>query len=347
MKLAELAHQLGAVCVGDGEVEIHGVSGIEEAAPGHLTFVANPKYTAAARTTHASAVLVGPDFPEIPTPTLRIRNPDLAFAKAIELFYRGPVYAPGIHPRAEIHPSAKIGARAHIGAYAVIGENVTIGDDAIILPHVVLYPGVTVGDHLFAHAHAVIREGCRLGNHVILQNGAVVGSDGFGFARRDDGSWYKIVQSGPAVLDDEVEIQANACIDRARVGETHLAKGVKVDNLVQVGHGSIIGQNSLLCAQTGLAGSTEVGKGVILAGQVGVAGHCRIGDGVIATAQAGLHGDIPAGSMLSGSPGFDNRQWLKVTAVLVRLPEMMRQLQRMARQLEKWTKPEGPEPHQT
>src|SRR5579875_1908858 len=225
MKLSVLAHQLGGVWTGDHDPEITGVAGIEEAQPGQLTFVANPKYTAEVKRTRASAVLVSLDFPETPLPTLRVRNPDLAFAKAIEVFYRGPMYPPGIHPRAEIHPTAKIGARAHIGAYVVIGENVTIGADATILPHVVIYPGAVIGNRFFAHAHAVVRENCRLGDGVILQNGAIVGSDGFGFARLEGGGWYKIVQSGPAILDDEVEIQANACIDRARVGETHLHRG--------------------------------------------------------------------------------------------------------------------------
>lgn len=341
MKLSELARRLGAARTGDGDPEITGVAGIEEAQSGDLTFVANPKYTAEAKKTLAAAILVAPDFPEMERPALRIANPDLAFARAIELFYQPPAYAPGIHPRAEIHPTAKIGKDAHIGAYAVIGENAVIGNNAVILPHVVIYPGVTIGNSFFAHAHAVVRENCRLGDRVILQNGAIVGSDGFGFARLDGGGWYKIVQSGPAILDDEVEIQANACIDRARVGHTYLGRGVKVDNLVQVGHGSLIGENSLLCSQTGLAGSTEVGRNVILAGQVGVAGHCRIGDGVIATAQAGLHGDIPPGSMLSGSPGFDNRQWLRVTAIMPRLPELIRQLQRLIRKMEKWESQQG------
>ena len=341
MKLSEIAERLGGVQTGAGDPEISGVAGIEEAEPGQLTFVANPKYTAEAKKTRAGAVLVAPEFPEIDRPTLRIANPDLAFARAIELFYQPPAYSPGIHPRAEIHPTARIGRDAHIGAYAVIGENVVIGDHAVILPHVVIYSGVTIGHHFFAHAHSVIRENCRLGDRVILQNGAIVGSDGFGFARLEGGGWYKIAQSGPAILDDEVEIQANACIDRARVGHTHLASGVKVDNLVQVGHGSLVGENSLLCSQTGLAGSTEVGKNVILAGQVGVAGHCHIGDGVIATAQAGLHGDIPPGSVLSGSPGFDNRQWLRVTAIMPRLPEYIRQLQRLLRRVEKMEAQQG------
>lgn len=328
MKSAELAHVLQAELRGDPELEITGVAGIEEAGPAQITFVANPKYAAQARTTRAGAILVTPDFPEIPATTLRIRNPYLAFARAVEFFYQPPVWSPGIDPKAAVHPTARVGPNAHVGPYAVIGENVVIGRDAVILPHVVIYPGVRIGDRFFAHAHAVVRENCQLGDDVLLQNGAVVGSDGFGFAKDEGGRWHKIPQSGPTILGDRVEVQTNSCIDRASVGATHIGDGVKVDNLVQVGHGSSVDENTLLCAQVGLAGSTHVGKNVILAGQVGVAGHCNIGDGVIAIAQAGLHGDIPAGSMLAGSPAFDHKQWLRATALFSRFPELVKQLQR-------------------
>lgn len=331
MRSAELARALQAELRGDPNLEITGVAGIEEAGPGQVTFVANPKYAALARTAEAGAILVTPDFPEIRAATLRLKNPYLAFARAIELFYQPPVWEPGIHATAAIHPSAQIGANAHIGAYAVIDREVVIGDDAVILPHVVIYPGVRIGRRFFAHAHSVVREYCQLGDDVLLQNGAIVGSDGFGFARDENGRWHKIPQSGPASVGDRVEVQANACIDRASVGATHIADGVKIDNLVQVGHGSSVGENTLLCAQVGLAGSTHVGKDVILAGQVGVAGHCKIGDGVIAIAQAGLHGDIPPGSMLAGSPAFDHKQWLRATALFSRLPELLKQLQRKAK----------------
>jgi UDP-3-O-[3-hydroxymyristoyl] glucosamine N-acyltransferase len=225
-----------------------------------------------------------------------------------------------------VHASAKIGANAHIGPYVSVDRDVRIGDNATLLAHVVIYPGVKIGDNFFAHAHSMVREHCRLGNNVVLQNGVVVGSDGFGFAKDNAGHWYKIVQSGPTIIGDNVEVQANSCIDRASVGETRIGNGVKVDNLVQVGHGSIIGEDTLLCAQVGLAGSTEIGKSAILAGQVGVAGHCKVGDRVIITAQSGTHGDIPAGSMISGSPGFDHKQWLRCTAIFSKLPELAREL---------------------
>lgn len=322
MKLSDIASALGASLENaDGNTEIMGVAGIEEAAAGHITFVANPKYAAMAKTTPASAVIVSEDFPAIPGGMLRSRNPYLAFARAINLFYKTPTYPLGIHPTAVIAPTAKVGANAHIGAYVVIDDDVVIGDNAVLLPHVVIYRGVRIGANFFAHAHAVVREFCKLGDNVVLQNGVIVGCDGFGFARDGD-HWEKITQSGPTVLEDNVEVQANSCIDRASIGETRIGRGAKVDNLVQVGHGSAVGENTLLCSQVGLAGSTVVGKNAILAGQVGVAGHCNIGDGVIVTAQSGTHGDIPAGSMVSGSPAFDHKQWLRAVGIFSKLPEL-------------------------
>jgi UDP-3-O-[3-hydroxymyristoyl] glucosamine N-acyltransferase len=327
MKLSEIASRLGARLEnGSPDTEISGVAGIEEAGEHQLTFLANRKYAAAARTTRASAVIVSEDFPAGATAVLRSKNPYLAFARALEFFYQPPEYAPGIHPTAVVHPSAKIGSGAHIGPYVVIDEDVVIGDRAVILAHVVIYRGARIGKNFFAHAHAVVREHCRLGDSVLLQNGAIVGADGFGFAKDDGGKWHKIVQSGPAVLENNVEVQANACIDRASIGETHVAAGAKIDNLVQVGHGSSVGENTLLCAQVGLAGSTEVGNDVILAGQVGVAGHCKIGDGAIATAQSGIPNDVPANAVVSGYPAIDNKLWLRCVAVFNRLPEIARVL---------------------
>ena len=334
MKLSQLADTLEARLEnGSPDTEITGVAGIEEAQAGQVTFIANPKYASAARTTRASAVIVAPDFPSGNRTVLRSSNPYLAFARAIELFYEAPRYTPGVHATAIIHPSASIGPNAHIGPYVVIDRDVVIGANATLLAHVVIYPGASIGDHFFAHAHAVVREHCRLGNHVILQNGVVIGADGFGFAKDDSGHWHKIVQSGPAVLEDHVEVQANACVDRASIGETHIARGAKIDNLVQVGHGSRVGENSLLCAQAGLAGSTEVGKNVILAGQVGVAGHCKIGDGVIATAQTGIPNDVPAGAVVSGYPAIDNKLWLRCSAAFHRLPELMKAMRTAAKKV--------------
>ncbi|MDP9037731.1 MAG: UDP-3-O-(3-hydroxymyristoyl)glucosamine N-acyltransferase [Acidobacteriota bacterium] len=329
MKLGDLATHLGAVLDGDRDTDITSAAGLEDATQGQLAFVANRRYTPLARKTRASAVLVEPGFEIISAPTLRVENPYLAFARALELLYPAPIYAPGIHPTAVIAPTATIGEGAHIGAYAVIGDHVVLGPHATVLPHVVLYPGVRAGSHLLAHAHAVVREGCRLGDHVTLQNGVVIGSDGFGFARDASpapgaSAWHKILQTGPAVLEDNVEVQANSTVDRASIGETRIHAGAKIDNLVQVGHGSQVGRDTLLCAQVGLAGSTRVGRDVILAGQVGVAGHCTVGDGAIATAQSGIPSDVAPGATVSGYPAIDNRKWLRATAVFQRLPELMR-----------------------
>lgn len=326
MKLGELASRLGAELRGDAELEVTGVKGIEDAGPTEVTFVANPRYTPLARATKAAAVLVEPDFQEIAAPTLRIKNPYLAFSRSLGLFYQPPAYPPGIHPTAVIDPTAHIGEGAHIGAYVVIGPQVRLGSHATLLPHVVLYKGVQAGSSLFAHAHAVVRENCTLGDNVTLENGAIVGADGFGFAKNELGHWEKIPQSGPVRLGNRVDVQANACVDRATVGATEIGDGTKIDNLVQVGHGSRIGENTLLCAQTGLAGSSVIGNNVILAGQTGIAGHCKVGDNVILTAQSAVSHDVEPGKMISGSPGFDNRVWLRAVTIFQRLPELLKRL---------------------
>jgi UDP-3-O-[3-hydroxymyristoyl] glucosamine N-acyltransferase len=327
MKISAIATALNARLEnGSPDTEITGLNGIEQAGPGELTFVANPKYAAAARLTKAAGVIVAENFPAIPASTLRVEDPYLSFAHALELFHQPLRYAPGVHPTAVVHPTAKIGRGAHLGPYVVVDENVAIGDHAVLLAHVVVYRGVKIGHNFFAHAHAVVRENCRVGNNVLLQNGVVVGSDGFGFAKTSEGRWHKIPQPAPVVIEDDVEVQANSCIDRASVGETHIGRGVKIDNLVQVGHGSQVGEDALLCSQVGLAGSSEIGKRVILTGQVGVVGHCKVGDGAIVTPQSGVAHDIPAGALVSGAPAVDHKLWLKYSALLPKLPDMARAL---------------------
>jgi UDP-3-O-[3-hydroxymyristoyl] glucosamine N-acyltransferase len=333
MKLGELALKLGAELRGDAEIEVTGVRGIEEAGPTEITFVANPRYAGLARSTKAAAVLVEPEFAEIGPATLRIKNPYHAFSHTLKLFYQPPVYAVGIHPTAVIDPTAVIGKGAHIGAYVVVGPQVRVGAQATILPHVVLYPGVQVGDRFFAHAHAVVRENCVLGDDVTLENGAIIGGDGFGFSKNEAGQWEKIPQSGPVRLGNRVDVQSNACVDRATIGATEVGDGTKIDNLVQVGHGSKIGANTLLCSQTGLAGSSTIGNQVILAGQVGIAGHCTVGDGVILTAQSAVSHDVPPGKVISGSPGFDNRVWLRAVTIFQRLPELLKRLDRLEKRV--------------
>jgi UDP-3-O-[3-hydroxymyristoyl] glucosamine N-acyltransferase len=329
MKLSAIASALHARLEnGSPEIEITGLNGIEEAGPGDLTFVSNPKYAALARTTKASAVIVSGDFPAVPTAMLRVKDAYLAFARALELFHPEQKYAPAVHATAVVHESARIGSGAHIGPYVVIGEDVEIGANAVLLAHVVIYRGVIIGQNFFAHAHSIVRENCRLGDNVLLQNGVVIGGDGFGFAKTTEGRWHKIPQPAPVVIGNEVEVQANSCIDRASVGETRIARGVKIDNLVQVGHGTHVGEDALLCAQVGLAGSTEIGNRAILTGQVGVVGHCKIGDNAIVTPQSGVAADIPAGALVSGAPAVDHRAWLKYSAILPRLPELVQAVRR-------------------
>ncbi len=344
MKLSEVAQKLACRLEGAPDVEIHGIAGIENAQAGQITFLANRRYFPLLKTTRASAVLIderialdrAAGLP--PIAALRTANPYLAFAHAIELFYQPPRYAPGVHPSAIVAKTARIGDAAHIGPYCFIDEDAEIGRNAVLHSFVTIYRGATIGDDFFAHAHAVVRESCRIGNRVILQNGAVIGGDGLGFARQKDGTWYKMQQSGPAVLEDDVEVQANACVDRATVGETRIGRGSKLDDLVLVGHASRVEANTMLCGQVGLAGSTRIGAGCILAGQVGTAGHLSVGDGAVVTAKSGIPSDIPPKSLYSGYPAIENRQWLKNTAALNRLPDLQRRVWELESEIEKLKK---------
>jgi UDP-3-O-[3-hydroxymyristoyl] glucosamine N-acyltransferase len=330
MNVLEIARSIGASAENvPPELDVTGVAGVDQAGPTELTFLTNPKYTAAAAASRAAAIIVSPGFAAEGRAVLRSKNPHLAYAKALELFYSPPRYQPGIHPTAVLASSAKIGPNAHIGAYVVIDDEVEIGANSTLLPHVVIYRGAKIGSNFFAHSHATVREFCRIGDNVILQNGVVIGADGYGFAP-DGESWHKIVQSGTVVIGNNVEVQANSCIDRATIGETRVADGVKIDNFVQVGHGSKVGENTMLCAQVGLAGSTRVGKHVMLAGQVGAAGHCTIGDHAIVTAQSGVR-DVEPNSIVSGTPAIDNRQWLRAVAAFNKLPELARAVRKLAK----------------
>jgi UDP-3-O-[3-hydroxymyristoyl] glucosamine N-acyltransferase len=327
MKLKDIAAQLGCELRGDSEIEIRRVAGIEEARAGDLTFVSNPKYGAKARTTQASAIIVGEKFQDLQIATLRTKNPYLAFARAIELFYQIPSTAPGVDTAARIAATAKIGKNPSIAPYVVIEDDVEIGNNCTLFPFVHIARGARIGDNFKAYANVSVREHCVIGNNVILQDGVKIGTDGFGYAQKEDGSYYKIVQSGIVVLEDDVEFGANSTIDRATIGETRVRKGAKIDNLVQIGHACVVGENTLLCAQVGLAGSTKIGRDAILTGQVGVAGHLEIGDRVIVTAQSGVGDDIEPGKVISGSPAFDNRTWLRSTMIIKRLPELLKRLE--------------------
>jgi UDP-3-O-[3-hydroxymyristoyl] glucosamine N-acyltransferase len=338
MKLRDIAVALGCeIHAGAADLEIRGVAGMEHAAQDQLTFLANPKYAHKVKQTRAGAILVTKPLDGIAPAQLISSNPYLDFARALELFYRPPRPAPGIHATASIAPSARIGENASIGPYVVVGENATLGRNAVLHPHVVVYDGAVIGDDFYAHSHAVVREFCRIGNRVTLQNGVVVGGDGFGFAKRADGTHYKIVQSGITVIEDDVEIQTLTSVDRATVGETRVKRGAKIDSLVQVGHACVVGEDNIICAQTGLAGSSVLEKNVLLAGQVGISGHLTIHDDAVIYAQSGVGGDVAAGSVISGSPAFDAREWLRAITAFQKLPELLksvRQLERRSRSTE-------------
>lgn len=331
MKLGSIAQHLGCELKGDANIDIRRVTPIDEAQPGDLTFVSNRKYASKVKTTTASAVIVETAFQDIPAATLRTANPYLAFAKAVELFYQAPVPAPGIDTSARIAPGAKIGSNASIAPFVVIEDDVEIGNNCILYPFVHISRGARIGNDFKAYAHVSVREFCRIGHRVILQDGAKIGTDGYGYAKQGDGSYYKIVQSGIVVVEDDVEVGANSTIDRATIGETRIHRGAKIDNLVQIGHASLVGENALLCAQVGLAGSSKIGRDVILTGQVGIAGHLTIGDGAIITAQSGVAGDIEPKSVSSGTPAFDNKTWLKSSTIYKRLPELLKRIESLER----------------
>jgi UDP-3-O-[3-hydroxymyristoyl] glucosamine N-acyltransferase len=331
MTLSDLAAALGCELRGDGAVEITGVAGMEQAGPSELTSLHNSKYAPKVKLTRAGAILVKSFLDDVAPAQLISNNPYLDFARALELFYQQPKPAAGIHPLAYVAPTARIGENASIGPFVFIGENVAIGRDAVLHPHVVIYEGATIGDQFQAHSHAVVREFCRVGNRVILQNNAVIGGDGYGFAKQADGTHYKIVQSGVAVIEDDVEIQTLTSIDRASTGETRVKRGAKIDSLVQVGHGCVVGEDNIICSQTGLAGSSILGKNVLLAGQVGISGHLTIHDNAVIYAQSGIGGDVEAGAVMSGSPAFEAREWLRAITAFPKLPVLLRTM----RQLEK------------
>jgi UDP-3-O-[3-hydroxymyristoyl] glucosamine N-acyltransferase len=331
--LRELADRLECALEGDGSIEIERVSGLDDAVPGDLAFFANPRYAPALRRTRASAVILGARDEGAPCAVLRTPQPYLTFARALALFadpWRPP---PGVHPQAVVETGAVIGAEASIGPFAVIGEGARIGDRTIVSAHVTVGRFAEVGEDCLLHAHVSLRERVRLGNRVIVQDGAVIGSDGYGFARTPEGTHHKIPQIGGVTIEDDVEIGANTAIDRPAVGETRVAAGTKIDNLVQVAHGVRIGRHALLAAQAGVAGSSILEDGVTLAGQVGVVGHLTIGKGAIVSAQSGVPSSVEPGAFVSGSPAIPNRDWLKASAVFRKLPELRRLLHELARRV--------------
>ncbi len=342
LTVRELAERLGCRYEGDGSAVVRGVAGLEGAGPGDVVFLAHTRYRRLLQGTRASAAIIPPDEPFRDIPVLIADDPHLAFAQAVELFFEPYRPEPGVHPSALVSASAEIGLGVSIGAFSVIGEEVKIGEGTVIFPLVSIYPGVTIGEGTVIHSHVSIREDVRIGRRVIVHNGAVIGSDGFGFTRLADGSYKKIPQKGTVVIEDDVEIGANAAVDRAALGQTVIRKGVKIDNLVQVAHNVEIGEHSVLAGQTGLAGSVTVGRGALLGGQVGVADHVRIGDNAIAAAKSGITKDVPAGAFVSGSPHLDIRDWRKVWVLLPQLYDFIKDLKKLKARVEELEKKQTP-----
>jgi UDP-3-O-[3-hydroxymyristoyl] glucosamine N-acyltransferase len=322
VKLRDIAARLSCSFEGDGDIEVARVASLEDAGAGDLTFFANRKYLDSLRKTQASAVIAAPGVTEAPCAVLRADDPYLTFARAVGVFADEWRPQPGVHRLAHVEPGATIAPDASVGAFAVVGEGGRIGARTVVHAHVTIGRFAEIGEDCVIHSQAAIRERVRVGNRVVLQNGVVLGADGFGFARRRDGTHEKIPQVGGLVIEDDVEIGANSTVDRPAVGETRIGSGTKIDNLVQIAHGVHLGRNVLLAAQVGIAGSTVIEDGVTLAGQVGVAGHLTIGKGVIATAQTGIPNSVDAGAFISGYPAIPNRDWLKASAIFRKLPEL-------------------------
>jgi UDP-3-O-[3-hydroxymyristoyl] glucosamine N-acyltransferase len=324
VRLQELAERLGCRLDGDGTIDVTKVAGLEDAEPGDLTFLASSKYASRLAATRASAVLADDSVSGAPCAVLRTPHVYLAFAEAIAILTPPARPAPGISALASIHPTARLGLGVSVGPFVVIGPAAVVGARTVLHPHVCIGPGAVVGDDCEIHAHASVREYVTVGARGVIKDGAVVGGEGFGFARRPDGSHQKIPQVGRVVLEDDVEIGANSTVDRPAVGETRVSAGTKIDNQVQVGHGVKIGRRVLLASQVGIAGSTIVEDDVVLAGQVGVADHLRIGRGAVANAQAGISRDIEAGLHVAGLPAEPVAQWRESAVLIRRLPDLRR-----------------------
>ena len=342
MKLSELALLTSARVEGDFDnLEITGAAGLDEATSGQVTFLANPRYTPRVSSTFASAIYVSEETSvERNIAILRARDPYLAYTRALILFHPAVEVHPFIHPTAQIDPTARIASGVSIGAGSVIARDVVIDEGVQLHPNVTIYSGVIIGKDSIIHSGVAVRERTQLGQRVVIHNNAVIGCDGFGYAKDEKGAWLKIPQTGRVVIEDDVEIGAGTTIDRASVGETRIGRGTKIDNLVQIGHSCTVGEDSLLCAQVGLAGSSHVGSRVILAGQVGVAGHLTIGDDAVMTAKSAVSHDVVAGKMISGIPAFDNREWLRAIAAFRRLAEMQKKIRELEKKL---VEPESPQ----
>lgn len=331
-----IAGFLGGEIVGDKGATVSDFAKIEEGRPGALSFMANPKYEHYLYTTESSVVIVGKDFePKSDVKATLVKVPDAygAFAKLLELYAANKPQKSGISPKAEIDPSVKLGGDCYIGAFTVIESGAVIGNNVKIYPNAYIGDGVKIGDNTTIYAGAKIYEMCRVGGNVIIHAGAVIGADGFGFAPDDKGVYHKIPQIGNVVIEDDVEIGANTCIDRATMGSTVIRKGVKLDNLIQVGHNAVVGENTVAAAQVGIAGTTKVGRNCMFGGQVGISGHLTVGDNVQLGSQSGVSNSIPDGQALLGSPAMPGIRFHRSNAVYQRLPELSQSVYKLEKQM--------------
>lgn len=330
--LQQIAEVVGAELRGDPELMINRVFPIDQAQEGDITFVANPKYLSKLKDCKASAIIVAPGIDVPGANVLITANPYLAFAKILT-FLQGPAESgKGVMAGAHVAESAEIADSATIYPGAVVGDKVTIGPRTILHPGVVIYADVVIGSDCLLHAGAVVREGSRLGDRVILQPSAVIGGDGFGFAP-DGSSYFKIPQVGIVVLEDDVEIGACSCVDRAALGETRIRRGVKLDNLVQIGHNVEVGEDSIVVSQAGIAGSSKIGRHCTFGGQSAVAGHVTVGDNVTVGARGGASSSVEPNQVLSGVPLMPHKQWLRMTMSLPKVPQMRKDLQQLKTRL--------------
>lgn len=332
--LSRLAELVGGRIVGDPQTPIRALNGIELAEPGEITFILDAKQRPEAEISLASACIVPPDAILSLKPSLVAEEPAVAAARIHAFLLDRPFEPTGIHPTAVIGRDCRIPELTSIGPGAALGNNVRLGERVRLEAGVVLGDGVEIGDDCILHAHVVVGAGCCIGKRCILHPGAVIGSDGFGFATDRQGRHYKKPQVGTVHIEDDVEIGANTCIDRAAFGVTHIRRGVKIDNLVMIGHNVVIGEGSILVAQAGVAGSTTLGRHVVLGGQVGVAGHLELGDGVMAAAKSGIHADLKNGEVVGGSPAIAAKDWMKAAGAYKRLPEMRGELRQLRRELD-------------
>lgn len=330
--LNELAGYLGGNVLGDGNLAVNGLAPLENAGPDKITFLANPRYASKVAETGAGAVLMAPGGERYGRNVIEVANPYLGFAKLLTLFYTQPHPPLGVLAGTNIGTGVTLAEGVSVYPGACIGNNVTIGNRTVIHSGAVLYEGTIVGDDCVIHANVVVRDRCRIGNRCIIQPGAVIGSDGFGYAP-DGGSYYRIPQIGIVVLEDDVEIGANTCIDRAALEVTLIRRGTKLDNLVQIAHNCQIGEDCMIVSQVGISGSAKIGNHVTLAGQVGVAGHLSIGDNVMVGAQSGVPSSLEANAGYSGSPTMPHKEWLRAMAVVPRLPELKKSVNALEKRI--------------